>query len=95
MQCAVHCILGDLLRDRLHRAAGLPHEEKIKQKEGVGSVKNTPLFCTVLPSVPDPDPPDPHVFEPPGSRSICQRYGSGSFCHHAKIVRKTLIPTIL
>ena len=37
---------------------------------------------------PDPDPPDPHVFGPPGS-------GSGSFYHHAKIVRKTLIPTIL
>ncbi len=34
----------------------------------------------------DPDPPDPHVFGPPGS---------GSFCHHAKIVRKTLIPNIL
>jgi hypothetical protein len=39
-------------------------------------------------SVADPDPPDPHVFGPPGS-------GSGSFYHHAKIVRKTLIPTIL
>ncbi len=39
------------------------------------------------------DQPDPHVFGPPGSTS--QRYGSGSFCHHAKIVRKTLIPTIL
>jgi hypothetical protein len=37
---------------------------------------------------PDPDPPDPRVFGPPGS-------GSGSFYHHAKIVRKTLIPTIL
>jgi hypothetical protein len=35
---------------------------------------------------PDPDPPDPHVFGP---------LGSGSFYHHAKIVRKTLIPTIL
>jgi hypothetical protein len=33
---------------------------------------------------PCPDPPDPHVFGPPGS-----------FHHHAKIVRKTLIPTIL
>jgi hypothetical protein len=52
----------------------------------------------------DPDPPDPHVFGPPGSRSNSQRYGSrsgscsgsgsGSFYHHAKIVRKTLIPTI-
>ncbi len=46
---------------------------------------------------PDPDPPDPHVHGPPGSGSISQRYGSGSgsFYHHAKIVRKTLIPTIL
>jgi hypothetical protein len=34
-----------------------------------------------------PDPPDPRVFGPPGS-------GSGSFYYHAKIVRKTLIPTI-
>jgi hypothetical protein len=32
--------------------------------------------------------PDPHVFGPPGS-------GTGSFCHQAKIVRKTLIPTAL
>ncbi len=51
-------------------------------------------------SVADPDPnPDPHVFGPPGSGSgsISQRYGSGSgsFYHHAKIVRKTLIPTAL
>jgi hypothetical protein len=32
-------------------------------------------------SVPDPDPPDPHVFGPPGSESgsISQRCGSGSF----------------
>jgi hypothetical protein len=37
-------------------------------------------------SVADPDRPDPHVFVPPGS---------GSFYYHAKIVRKTLIPTIL
>ncbi len=49
---------------------------------------------------PDPDPPDPHIFGPPGSGSTSQRYGSGSgscsgfgsgsFYHHAKIVRKTL-----
>jgi hypothetical protein len=49
---------------------------------------------TVTRSVADPDP-NPHVFGPPGSGSISQRYGSGSFYHHAKIVRKTLIPTIL
>jgi hypothetical protein len=32
---------------------------------------------------PHPDPPDPHVFGPPGSRSgsISQRFGSGSFYH--------------
>ncbi len=54
-------------------------------------------------SVADPDPQDPHVFGPPGSGSTSQRYGSGSgscsgsgsFYHHAKIVRKTLIPNIL
>jgi hypothetical protein len=56
---------------------------------------------------PDPDPPDPRIFGPPGSGSgsTSQRYGSGSgscsgsgsgsFNHHAKIVRKTLIPPIL
>jgi hypothetical protein len=37
-------------------------------------------------SVPDPDPPDPRVFLPPGS---------GSFYHHAKLIRKILNPTIL
>jgi hypothetical protein len=56
-------------------------------------------FCSVA----DPDPPDPHVFGPPGSGSgsISQRYGSGSgscsgsgsFYHKANIVRKTLIST--
>jgi hypothetical protein len=44
-------------------------------------------------------PPDPHVFGPPGSGSISHRYGSasgsGSFNHKAKIVRKTLISTVL
>jgi hypothetical protein len=41
--------------------------------------------------------PDPHVFGPPGSGSISQRYGSesGSFYHQAKIVRKTMILTAL
>jgi hypothetical protein len=56
---------------------------------------------------PDPnsDPTDPHIFGPPGSGSISQRYGSGSgsgfgsgsgsFYHHAKIIRKTLISLTL
>ena len=39
------------------------------------------------------DASDPYVFGPSGSGSACQRYGS--FSHQAKIVRKTLIPTVL
>jgi hypothetical protein len=56
------------------------------------------LLRSVPDPEPDPNPPDPHVFGPPGSGSgsTGQRYesGSGSFYHHAKIVRKTLIPYI-
>ncbi len=61
---------------------------------GTGTVPGT-----ILGSV--PDPADPHVFGPPGSKSVSQRYGSGSgsasgSCYHqAKIVRKTLIATVL
>ncbi len=38
----------------------------------------------------------PDVFEPPGSGSVSTRYGSvsGSFQPQAKIMRKTLIPTV-
>jgi hypothetical protein len=43
---------------------------------------------SVADSDPNPDPSDPYVFGPPGS-------GSGFFYHHAKIVRKTLIPIVL
>ncbi len=48
-------------------------------------------------SVADPDPSDPYVFGPPGSvsGSISQRHGSGFFYRQAKIVRKTMIPTVL
>jgi hypothetical protein len=59
------------------------------------------MYSMLLSSVPDPnpdqDPLDPRVFWPPGSGSTSQKYGSGSgsFYHHAKIIRKTLNPTIL
>ena len=55
------------------------------------------VFHLVTSSVADPDPPGPHVFGTPGSGSgsTSQRYGSGSFYLHAKIVRKSLIPAIL
>ncbi len=43
--------------------------------------------------------PDPYVFGPPGSASgsVCHKYvsGSGPFHHQAKIVRKSLISTVL
>jgi hypothetical protein len=68
----------------------------VRWKEGAYSDEHLPRTRI---SVPDPDPPDPHAFGPPGSGagSTSQRYGSGSgsFYHHAKIVRKTLIPSIL
>jgi hypothetical protein len=55
--------------------------------------------CLLKSSVADPDPSDPYFFGPSGSGSVSQRYGarygSGSFYHQAKIVRKTLIPTVL
>ncbi len=53
------------------------------------------LLTILHPSVADPDPPDPHIFGPPGSGSISHSYGSGSFYHHAKTLRKTLIPPIV
>jgi hypothetical protein len=37
-------------------------------------------------SVGDPDPQNPHVFGPPGSRSINQRYRSGSFPFLIKVL---------
>ncbi len=72
---------------------------------GLLKIKNNEIGLTMsrLPDefvysrVPDPDP---HVFGPPGSGSTSQMYGSGScsgsgsFYHHAKIVRITMIPTI-
>jgi hypothetical protein len=64
------------------------NENKKVQKDGVGNYASF-----VVSSVADPGPSDPYVFGPPGSGSICQRYGSGSFYHKAKLVRKTLIPT--
>jgi hypothetical protein len=57
--------------------------------------KGTRVGNVVDTSIANPDPPDPHFFGPPGSGSISLRYGSGPFYHHAKIVRKSLIPTFL
>jgi hypothetical protein len=64
-----------------------------------GSGSRTALGSVADPDSPDPDPPDSHVFGPPGSGSISQRYESrsssgsrsGSFYHQAKKVEKFLI----
>ncbi len=79
---------------------GLTGEKSVYKKRGeqepeVGAPQVP--FTLHQASVADPDPKDPSVFGPRGSRSgsVSQRYGSGSFYHHAKIVRKTLIPLVL
>ncbi len=46
--------------------------------------RHSPGHSEVPVSVADPDPPDPHVFGPPGSGSTSQMNGSGSFNHHEK-----------
>ncbi len=77
MKLSVHFLLVD----------GRIRTSTISDPNPTGPKKRTlPMRNTVVSSVPepDPDPPDPHVFGPPGS-----------FYQHAKIVRKTLIPYIL
>ncbi len=41
--------------------------------------RTLPSLLILSPNVGDPDPQKPHVFGPPGSGSITQMYGSGSF----------------
>ena len=91
------------MNSNISQIAHLEHSSKI-----IEILNNAVLKTSVADPDPnpDPDPPDPHVFGPPGSGSgstsqmygsgsgSCSGSGSGSFYHHAKIVRKTLIPTI-
>jgi hypothetical protein len=53
------------------------------------------VFDHVFTGVSSVADPDPYVFGPPGYGSDSQRYASESFYHQVKIVRKTLIPTVL
>ncbi len=48
-------------------------------------------------SVGDPDPQELYVFGSPGSvfGSVSHKYGSGSLRHKAKILRETLISTVV
>jgi hypothetical protein len=52
--------------------------------KNIGLDPNHCSYRYALGSVADPDPPYPHVFGPPVTRS---------FYDHAKIVRKTMIPS--
>ncbi len=55
------------------------------------------IFLYLKASVADPDPSDPYVFGPPGSGYLNQRYCMDPDLSiiKQKIVRKTLIPTVV
>jgi hypothetical protein len=63
-----------------------PGEIVPQQKRRDERQRTVSLYISVSDPNPDPDPSDSYVFRPPGS---------GSFYHQAKIVRKTLIPTVV
>jgi hypothetical protein len=80
--------LGDLLRVQERGRVG-----QSGCLHASGEVIGNSSSLDVFTSVPDTDPPDPHVFGPPGSGSVSQRYGSesGSFYDQAKIVRHLFV----
>ncbi len=82
--------LADLLLSPLTKRHMVFMMERMSGAMAYHRYRLSPLLLSVADL--DPDPPDPHVFGPPISGSGS---GSESFYHHAKIVRKTLIPTIL
>jgi hypothetical protein len=88
----VHCPKQGLVRQPLRLLLLRPEDDHQDQVLRGNTIAEW-LSPTSVPD-PNPDPPDTHVFVPPGSGSTNQRYGSGSFCHQAKIVRKPLIPTV-
>jgi hypothetical protein len=87
-------IIRDKKSGNSYSAAGDDDINDVAAMGGVNLQEEANVSNLVI-SVANPDPPDPHVFGPPGYGSTRQRYGSGSFYHRAKIVRKTFIPTIL
>ncbi len=92
----------------LVKRCGIERREKEKKWRGTGtstggrrvlrlrvrhSAERTRVGGKFLPETSVADP-DPYISGPSGSGSISQRYGSLSFYHQAKIVRKILIPTV-
>ena len=62
-----------------HRMAYVSESTVYNLMEGLHYIART--------SAANPDSnPDPLVFGPPGSGSLSQMYGSGSFCHHTSFV---------
>jgi hypothetical protein len=81
-----------------HVRQTLVRQQSVLSGKKDGAVISNVVFILIITSSiadPDPKPPDPYDFGPPGSGSTSHRYGSGSLCHQAKIVRKTLIPAVL
>jgi hypothetical protein len=64
------------------------YSQPLIAKTAVKDTRKETVWGSVADPDPNLDPPDPHVFRPPGS-------GSGSFYHEAKIVRKPLISAVL
>jgi hypothetical protein len=82
------------------RQALVRQQSVISAKKKYGAMISNVVFVLINTSSvadPDPKPPDPCDFGPPGSGSTSHRYGSGSLSlyYEAKIVRKTLIPAVL
>ncbi len=98
------CILGCSLArksspDCLQRQRSLKSAVASMEVQGF-PVSRSHIFTTqgeekIRGSVADPDPQDPYVFGPPGSASGPTDRNPDPSITQAKIVRKTLIPTIL
>jgi hypothetical protein len=76
---------------------GLSSTNSFSDNASSAVAHNIIVFFSLITSVADTDPDtqDPFVFVgPPESGSLSTTYGSGSFYHQAKLVRKTLILTV-
>jgi hypothetical protein len=71
------CLYSSFIHEKRIRLGGQSRGEGDPKGGGGAMARGVPKGI-VTPSVGDPEPPDLHVFGPPGSGFICQRYGSGS-----------------
>jgi hypothetical protein len=68
--------------------AGARQADHRRQHQEQGQIHHSSSALRTIVGDPEPDPQDPHVFVPPGSRSISQRHGSssGSFFFLVKVL---------